>query len=155
MGDDLERRLVRRVSGELTPEEMAQLEEAVRQTPAAAVELNRLGEVWSGLELPPPAGVPPGFSGKVLARALAAGRPGSEADWSLAPAWARAVAVVALVAGLALGIGLGTVGEATETTAIVASGEGLWSDPGDGETYWQAVGTDDATPAPETPESGS
>ena len=155
MGDDLERRMVRRVSGELTAEELAQLEAAVRQTPEAAVELDRLDEVWSGLELPPPAGVPPGFSGKVLARAFAAGRPGSEADWSLAPAWARAVAVVALVAGLALGVGLGTLEEATETTDTVASGEGLWSDPGDGEVYWQVVGTSDPTPAAEAPESGS
>jgi anti-sigma-K factor RskA len=155
MGDDLERRLVRRVSGELSAEEQAQLAEAIRQTPEAAVELDRLDEVWSGLELPPPAAVPPGFSGRVLARALAAGRPGSEADWSLAPGWARIVAVVALVAGLALGIGLGTVGEASGTTATVASSEGLWSDPGDGEAYWQAVGTDDTTPSPATPESGS
>jgi len=63
--------------------------------------------LWSKLELPPPAPAPPGFAGRVLARARAEER--SRLGLPLSPAWARAAAALALVAGIAGGAGLGWV----------------------------------------------
>jgi hypothetical protein len=65
--------------------------------------------------------VPPGFSQRVMARARAEQAAGAAEGLTLrgAPVWVRAVAVAALVAGTALGIGVGgrlPAADRTQTT---------------------------------------
>jgi hypothetical protein len=57
----------------------------------------------------------------VRARVRAEGRPGATLSWSLAPAWAKAAAVVALVAGAAIGSTLTTLG-GDRGNAVVETG---------------------------------
>jgi len=61
--------------------------------------------LWRGLELPPPPAAPPGFAARVAARARA--DRGASLGLPLAPLWARSLAALALVAGIASGVGLG------------------------------------------------
>jgi len=62
-------------------------------------------EVWHGLELPPPPAAPPGFAARIAARARA--DRGASLGLPFAPLWARSLAALALVAGIASGVGLG------------------------------------------------
>jgi len=105
--------------------------EAVRSLLRAAEEPNqgagagappgtRWGEIWRGLELPPAAPAPPGFASRVAARARAEG--GVRLGLPFAPGWARAVAALAIVAGVAGGLGLGLAEEASGEETLLAWG---------------------------------
>jgi hypothetical protein len=70
------------------------------------LEDERLRSVWDDLEEPPFAGVPPGFSARVMGRARDEAAAPARLSWAGAPGWAKAVAIVALSAGAAMGAGL-------------------------------------------------
>lgn len=105
-----ERQLTRWLAGELTPDEERRLRRRLADDPALAREAERLRRTWDALEEPSGAAeaVPPGFSGRVMARVREeAATP--RLSWSAAPGWARAAGAAALVVGLFLGAGLGGV----------------------------------------------
>jgi len=99
--------LLRLLLGELPSEEAGALRERLDREPELAARYRDLEARWQGLTLPPPAPPLPGFDGRVMARVRAAAREGAPLSWSLAPTWVRAAAAAALVAGMALGAGLG------------------------------------------------
>ena len=99
MTDEQETRaLLRRLTGKLSPEDRRRLEARLDTEPALRAAAERLQRDWDALTLPD-AVAPPGFADGVMARI-------SVADPE-APAWARLAAAAALVAGVALGVGLG------------------------------------------------
>ena len=94
------RTLLRRLCGELSPEEERRLEDRLAAEPELRAAADRLEGEWSGLEAP--AGeAPAGFADEVMARVTAA-----EPE---VPPWARLAAAAALVAGIALGAGIASV----------------------------------------------
>jgi anti-sigma factor RsiW len=114
--------LMRLLHGELPEAQARALRERLDRDPALAEEYRKLHRTWEGLVLPPPSPVPPGFSQRVMARARADAwtrRPAEGLSLRGAPVWVRAAAAVALVAGTALGIGVGgrlPVADETQTT---------------------------------------
>jgi hypothetical protein len=102
---DLE--LMRLLRGELPPDEARRLRARMLREPELAAAYRRLEAAWRSLELPPPSPVPPGFSTRVMARVResAAGR----TSWASAPGWVRATAAAALVTGIAVGTGVGSL----------------------------------------------
>ena len=95
-----ERTLLRRLCGELTPDEERRLEARLAAEPALRTAADRLEREWHGLA-GPEEGAPPGFAAEVMARI-------AEAEPE-APPWARLAAAAALVAGIAVGMGIGPV----------------------------------------------
>ncbi|MCB1055557.1 MAG: hypothetical protein KDD11_08605 [Acidobacteria bacterium] len=125
-----DRQLMRLLHGELPGAEASELRRRLAGEPALAARLGELEAAWNGLELPPPAPVPVGFTGRVVARARRT--PGA-----VKPRWA--VAAVSL--GLALGIGVG----ARLTTVLDPSGAATaWPGTTSGEIA--AAGDDDLAP---------
>ncbi|HEX3125705.1 MAG TPA: hypothetical protein VH394_00085 [Thermoanaerobaculia bacterium] len=98
--------LMRLLHGELPEAQARELRTRLESDPTLAEEYRRLRNTWEGLALPPPSPVPPGFSRRVMARARAE-RPAEGLSLRGAPVWVRAVAAAALVAGTAIGIGVG------------------------------------------------
>jgi anti-sigma factor RsiW len=147
----LEVDLLRLLHGELPPERASALRERLQREPELAAAWQRLERVWSGLELPPPAPVPLGFSGRVMAhvRELRQ-RPTAETaiSWAAAPRWVRASCAAALLAGVLLGAGLGARGRSAEQ-------RGAESVPALTESYWELVETpnDPSAAAPALPSS--
>jgi len=140
--DELE--LMRLLHGEMPPEQAHRLRGRLEREPGLAAAWARLERTWNGLELPPAAPAPHGFSRRVLARTREA-RDGL--SWSAAPVWVRAAAAAALVTGLALGVGAGSwAGTAAQTTATdSASMTAAQSTSEDAETslaesYWDSLG---------------
>lgn len=152
-----DRRLMRYLHGELPPEEAEALRERLAREPGAAARLRELEGTWAALELPPAEGVPPGFAGRVTARA-AEERARRAAPFG--PAWARLAAGLVLAAGLAAGASLGLLAGADGGPAPPGAG----TEAGDGtslewayleespsslaESYWSAVSTADVGDAP-------
>jgi len=90
--------------------------------------------------------VPAGFSGRVMAHARSLPKPARGLSWSAAPVWVRATAAAALIAGAALGAGVGRSWPASEATAVdsaatVSSISGAEYNLADG--YWDVI--EDAT----------
>ena len=104
--DELE--LMRLLHGEVPAEQARLLRGRLEREPELAAAWARLERTWSGLELPPAAPAPLGFSQRVLARARQSGQAGDGLSWSAAPVWVRAAAAAALVTGMALGAGAGS-----------------------------------------------
>lgn len=130
--------LIRLLNGELPADEARALRERMRSEPELADAWRRLERTWRGLEPPPAAPVPPGFTGRVMARVRSQPAPGS-LSWSSAPAWARATAAAALVAGAALGIGVGRslpVPKTEPASVLIASEE---EDDSLSGSYWSLV----------------
>jgi anti-sigma factor RsiW len=129
--------LMRLLSGELPEDEARQLRTRIRREPELAADFERLEQTWTGLALPEPAPVPPGFSSRVMARVRS--EP-SGLSWTAAPAWVRAAAAAALLAGAALGLGLGRSLPASETVlqspAVSAADEDGLSLA---ESYWTVI----------------
>jgi anti-sigma factor RsiW len=135
--------LIRLLNGELPADEARALRERMRSEPELAEAWRRLERTWQGLEPPPAAPVPPGFTGRVMAQVRSQSAP----FWSSAPGWVRATAAAALVAGAALGIGVGRSLPVPETEAaavLIASEEEDDSLTG---SYWSLV--EDATDSSE------
>lgn len=130
----MERDLLRLLTGELAEEEARTVEERLAEDPELQETYKGLKRTWEGLVLPPPS-PSPGFTAAVMAKIRE--EAGSDLTWSLAPAWARAVAGLALAAGVALGIALGIRDGALPGEAFVAS------EPSLAESYWLEL---EATP---------
>ena len=140
-----EQELMRLLHGELPPERARELRERMAAEPELAGIYQRLERTWSGLDLPPAAPVPAGFSGRVMARARSLP---NGLSWSAAPTWVRATAAAALIAGAALGVGAGRSWQASEmasadSAATVSSLSGSEYNLADG--YWEVI--EDATAA--------
>src|ERR1700692_73391 len=107
--------------------------------PDVAAAARRLESAWEGLTPPPPAPVPLGFAGRVMARVReqAAGAPPpldtNAISWAAAPTWVRATCAAALVAGVVLGAGLGSRGWLDERQRTAESVPALT------ESYWALV----------------
>jgi anti-sigma-K factor RskA len=147
MKRDLEVDLMRLLHGELPAASARELRQRMEHEPELAAAYRRLAGAWEGLELPPAAPVPLGWSGRVMAQVRAASRPGAEASlrWADAPRWVRATAAAALLVGVALGAGLGVRGESEEGRAVAGN-------PALTESYWAMVDESANTPAlPSTP----
>jgi anti-sigma factor RsiW len=152
MRHELEVELLRLASGELPADRERALRDRLARDPELAAAYRRLESAWRGLELPPPAPVPLGFSGRVMSRVRAldaAGAPAASASvsWAAAPNWVRATAAAALVAGVLLGAGLGTRRAPDE-------GHGTAGVPALTESYWAMVETaGEPAPGPALPSS--
>jgi anti-sigma-K factor RskA len=146
MTSGMEENLVRLLHGELAPDEARELRGRIRREPELAEAWRRLERTWRDLEPPPPsAAVPPGFASRVMAHVRSQERPGS-LSWSAAPGWVRAAAAAALVAGAALGIGVGRslpASEASPARASVSVSNLAEEDDSLAGSYWSVV--EDAT----------
>lgn len=137
--------LMRLLHGELPEARARELRERLERDPALAEEYRNLRRTWEGLALPPASPVPPGFSQRVLARTRADRPEGLSLRG--APVWVRAVAIAALMAGTALGIGVGgrlpLADETPASTPTVQTEETAQSDDLIGDTlagsYWETV----------------
>lgn len=117
--------LMRLLHGELPAGEARALRARLWRDPELAAAYERLERAWNGLALPGPAPAPPGFAGRVMAR-VREQPPGL--SWAGAPAWARAAAVAALLAGVALGAGAGSLWqEPLEEEDRSSLAESYWS----------------------------
>jgi anti-sigma factor RsiW len=87
--------LLRHLRGESDASGRSALERRLAADPALAHRLAELQAVWTALELPPPAPVPAGFSGRVAARA--------RGERAAAAGWRRWAPAGALLGGIALG----------------------------------------------------
>ncbi len=142
--------LMRLLRGELQAGEAGNLRERMLREPELAASYVRLERTWNGLELPPAAPVPPGFTGRVMAR-VRGEKPAGLLSWTAAPGWVRATAAAALLTGAALGIGVAQSWPAVELPAMTATTEtstAALSAPGNedlslADGYWSLV--DDAT----------
>jgi hypothetical protein len=118
-GNDSE--LLRLLHGELPRERADALRQRLAVDETLRGEYAALERAWRAIGDDPAVLPRPGFSTAVAARARAEG---ATLSWSLAPAWAKAAAVLALVAGAALGSSLMVAGgdhpaaAATSETAV-------------------------------------
>jgi anti-sigma factor RsiW len=131
--------LMRLLHGELPAEPARRLRDRMEREPELAAAWARLERTWNGLELPPPAPVPPGFSRRILAAAIRT-QAGQALTWSAAPTWVRAAAAAALAAGLALGAGAGSwVGKLSRSAddTSVAAADAM--DSSLAESYWDSL----------------
>jgi anti-sigma factor RsiW len=132
-----EQDLIRLLHGELAPDEARELRERLGREPELATSYGRLERAWNGLILPPPSPLPAGFAGRVMARVRSQPSPGP-LSWAAAPGWVRGAAAAALIAGAALGIGVGVSWPAAETSPESSSLSG--PEYNLAEAYWDGVG---------------
>src|SRR5262245_33904048 len=138
--------LMRLLHGELSEAQARDLRARLASDPALAEEYRRLRQTWEGIVLPPPSPVPFGVSRRVMARARAE-RPAEGLSLRGAPVWVRAVAAAALVAGTAIGIGVGgrlpITEEAPTVTQTVqtetATQDDLTLEDSLAGSYWETV----------------
>jgi len=137
-----EQELIRLLHGELPPDEARELRARLRREPELAAAFDRLERAWSGLALPPPSPVPAGFAGRVMARARSLPAPGA-LSWTAAPRWVRATAAAALLAGAALGVGVGrnlpAAEKATEPAPVSSLAATEAAEYTLAEGYWDVV----------------
>lgn len=143
----MEKILMRLLRGELSPDEARELRARMRREPELAEAYGRLERTWQGLALPPAAPIPSGFAGRVMAQVRSQPAPGS-LSWSSAPGWVRATAAAALMAGAALGLGVGRSWPAPEASSAAGSATASVSSLTDEDyslagSYWSVV--EDAT----------
>jgi anti-sigma factor RsiW len=144
-----EQDLIRLLHGELTPDEARELRERLEREPELAASYRRLERAWNGLVLPPPSPLPVGFAGRVMARVRSQPSPGP-LSWTAAPVWVRGAAAAALIAGAALGIGVGVSWPSAETSPESSSLSG--PEYNLAEAYWDGVG--DAVDGAAAPHGG-
>jgi anti-sigma factor RsiW len=142
-----EQELIRLLHGELPPDEARELRARIRREPELAEVFGRLARTWSGLALPPPSPVPAGFAGRVMARARSLPAPGA-LSWTAAPRWVRATAAAALLAGAALGAGVGRswppTDKAPEPAPVSSLAATEAAEYSLAEGYWDVVDGDTA-----------
>lgn len=116
-GNDRERlgELLALLRGERAGEGGDGLRRRLAADPELRAEYARLEAAWAALGADPAVAPRPGFATAVVASARAEGRGGGMVPWSLAPAWARAVAVLALLGGAAVGSSVMALGTAPST----------------------------------------
>jgi anti-sigma factor RsiW len=114
MTGDVQIQLMRLLHGQLPEGNARALRDRLAREPELAAAYRRLERTWAGLELPPAAPAPLGFTSRVMAR-LDAGSP--VVPWAKAPVWVRATGVAALLAGVLLGMGVGIGWMPSETHA--------------------------------------
>lgn len=136
--------IARQLSGAATPEERRAFAARLAAEPGLARAFGRRSRLWEDLELAPTAPAPPGFAARVAARARATANGGA----APLPAWARAAAGAALVAGCLAGIGLGSL-VATPAGGSAAGADGtsagVWDDEESlAAAYLEATAADDA-----------
>jgi anti-sigma factor RsiW len=138
----IEQDLMRLLHNELPADEARALRARIFREPELQALYDRLERTWQGLSLPPASPVPAGFTGRVMARARSRAASGS-LSWSAAPGWVRATAAAALVAGAALGLGVGRTwpaagggeaGSESAPTFLSATAETSLAD-----SYWSLV----------------
>jgi anti-sigma factor RsiW len=149
----IEQDLMRLLHNELPADEARALRARIFREPELQAMYARLERTWQSLSLPPVSPVPAGFAGRVMARARSQAAAGS-LSWSAAPGWVRATAAAALVAGAALGLGVGRAlpaaggngdaGSESTPTFLSATAETSLAD-----SYWSLV-EDAAAPDSET-----
>ena len=142
--------LMRLLHGELPAEQARALRARLEHEPELAAAWERLERTWTGLELPPAAPAPPGFSQRVLAQARR--QPGQPErgglSWAAAPRWARAAAATALAAGLALGVGAGRwAGTRSQEPDDALSVSAVDAGPSLAESYWDSLDDLESSPA--------
>lgn len=153
---DLEIQLLRRLAGELPPEDARELDRRLAAEPELAARRRALERRWAALAPPPEPPLPPGITARVMARAMAELMTvrGAALSWTLAPTWVRAAAAVALAAGVALGAGLGYRSPAaTSDLPPMAPGIGISPPESLATGYWTAI--EEATAAPAPPVAGA
>lgn len=118
-----DRRLMRYLHGELPADEVRQLRSELARDPALQARLAELHRLWQGLEASPPTPAPFGYVPKLqrIAEVRRVETATSALGWGTAPPWARALAGAALLAGTALGVGLGRLPQAPAAAAMAAS----------------------------------
>ena len=118
-----ERDLLRELRGELSAEESAALRRRLAADPELRALERRLRGSWEALVPPPDPAVPPGFTGRVMARV----RDGRERgmNWRLLPAWGKVVSAAALAVGLLAGILAGVRGFAPGPPGTWVSGTSI------------------------------
>jgi anti-sigma factor RsiW len=135
-----EMELMRLLHGELPPERERELRARLAREPELAAAFARLERTWTGLELPPPAPVPLGFTQRVAARAR---EKSGAVSWATAPGRVRAAAAAALAAGIALGAGAGlwsgSGAPAAQAQVQAQEGSDLLYDDNLAESYWSAL----------------
>jgi len=146
--DELE--LMRLLHGEMPAGQARLLRGRLEREPGLAAAWARLERTWSGLELPPAAPAPLGFSQRLLVQARRSRQAGDGLSWSAAPVWVRAAAAAALVTGLALGAGAGSWAGGNPETREPAANDlaslaAAQSSSEDAETslaesYWDSLG---------------
>lgn len=149
----IEHDLMRLLHNELPADEARALRARIFREPELQALYDRLERTWQGLSLPPASPVPAGFTGRVMARARSQAASGA-LSWSATPGWVRATAAAALVAGAALGLGVGRTwpaaaggGEAESApTFLSATAETSLAD-----SYWSLV--EDTAAADAEPEA--
>jgi anti-sigma factor RsiW len=114
-------RLLQLLKGELPQEQAEDWRSRLASDPRLRAEYAALERVWRELGDDPEVLPRPGFATSVVARARAEGAPGASLSWSLAPAWAKAAAVLALVAGAAIGSSLMMLGGDQRAAPIAAT----------------------------------
>ncbi|MEE8523246.1 MAG: hypothetical protein V3T72_04885 [Thermoanaerobaculia bacterium] len=114
MNSQHDRRLMRLIHGELAADEARVLERQIAGDSRLAARYRSLAAVWNDLEVPATASAPVDFMAGVVAAARrqgsglpGSGHPAGEISWSLAPVWARAGSMAALILGLVLGTSFG------------------------------------------------
>lgn len=121
MSEAWDRELLRDLRGELDAESSAALRRRLAEDPALRERARALAESWQSLTSPPEAAAPPGFAQRVMARARE-GKP-SDLSWSLLPRWAKVVAVLALVTGIATGAGVAVSAPPRAAATSIADAE--------------------------------
>lgn len=144
----IEHDLMRLLHGELPADEARALRARIFREPELEAAYAQMERSWQGLSLPPASPVPPGFAGRVMARVRGQAGPGS-LSWSAAPVWVRATAAAALVAGAALGLGVGRTWPAPGTIDPGSEPEPafLSAETSLAEGYWSLVEEEDAAAA--------
>lgn len=138
----IEHDLMRLLHNELQADEARALRARIFREPELQALYDRLERTWQGLSLPPASPVPAGFTGRVMAHARS--QASGSLSWSATPGWVRATAAAALVAGAALGLGVGRTwpaaggggeaGSESAPTFLSATAETSLAD-----SYWSLV----------------
>lgn len=144
--------LLRLLHGELPPARARELSRRIAGEPDLLASYRRLEKVWGGLGADAAVAPRPGFATAVIARVRAESEASAGLGWSMAPAWAKVAALLALAVGAALGSGLmlaASPSAAAASAPILTGGEAALSEPllpevTLGEGYAAALQTADA-----------
>ena len=118
-----DRRLMRYLHGELPAKDVRELRAELAKSPALQARLAELHRLWQGLQPSPPTPAPFGYLPKIqrLAEQQRATAATSVVGRGMAP-WVGALAAAALVAGVALGVGLGRMPQKAQSAVAQENG---------------------------------